>query len=308
MVTATVTTEATLRQLWRPRAIMRMAIPLLLVFILAWVDKQWVVRKGSNLHLHGWHDPAHYGLVVAGALIAVYAVRAFTEALGAALEGYLGLARAHSAAKFVSVILYGCVIMLAITGAGFDLSGLLVGGALTGVVVGIAAQASLSNIIAGVVILFARPYSVGMYVTVRTTAFGGVEYSGQVREVGLFYTSLLHSGGTEIRIPNSTMMAAVVVLRPQELDVYIPITLPRSADLPACLEQLQGALESSTVAQSAAQVALESVTRAGYVVGVRVFAASETERRAVERAITAIAHRKQNGQADLTAATPSIWP
>jgi hypothetical protein len=34
---------------------------------------------------------AHYGLVVVGALIAVYAVRAFTEALGAALEGYLGL-------------------------------------------------------------------------------------------------------------------------------------------------------------------------------------------------------------------------
>jgi small-conductance mechanosensitive channel len=182
---------------------------------------------------------------------------------------------------------------------------------LTGVIVGIAAQASLSNIIAGVVILFARPYSAGMYVTVRTTAFGGVEYSGQVREVGLFYTSL-HTHGKEIRIPNSTMVAAVVVLRPQQLDVYIPITLPRSADLPACLEQLQGAIESSTVAQSAAQVALESVTRAGYVVGVRVFAASEAERRAVERAITAIAHRKQNGQADrkqngqadLTAATP----
>ena len=92
-----VTTEATLRQLWRPRAIVRAAIPLLLVFILAWVDKQWVVRKGTNLH--GWRDPAHYGLVVVGALIAVYAVRAFTEALGGALEGYLGLGRARSAAS-----------------------------------------------------------------------------------------------------------------------------------------------------------------------------------------------------------------
>jgi hypothetical protein len=39
----------------------------------------------------------------------------------------------------------------------------------------------------------------------------------------------------------------------------------------------------------------------GYVVGVRVFAASEAERRAVERAITAIAHCKQNGQTNLTA-------
>ena len=87
------------------------------------------------------------------------------------------------------------------------------------------------------------------------------------------------------------MVTAVVVLRPQKLDVYIPITLPRSADLPACLELLQRDIENCTVAQSAAQVALERVTRAGYVVGVRVFVASEAEQRAVERAITAMASR-----------------
>jgi hypothetical protein len=48
-------------------------------------------------------------------------------------------------------------------------------------------------------------------------------------------------------------------------------------------------VESCTVAQSAAQVALERVTKAGYVVGVRVFVASEAEQRAVERAITTMA-------------------
>jgi small-conductance mechanosensitive channel len=282
------TAEGTLRRLWRPQAIVRVALPLLLVFILAWVDKQWVSSPQSLRR--GWRDPTHYGLIAISALIAVYAVRAFTESLGTALEGYLGLGRARSAATFVSIILYGIVIVLAITGAGFDLSGLLVGGALTGVIVGVAAQASLSNIFAGVAILVARPYSAGMYVTVRTTAFGGVEYSGQVRDVGLFYTTL-HSDGQEIRIPNSTMVAAVVVLRPQQLNVYIPVTLPSSADLPACLELLRRDVESCTAAQSAAQVALESVTKAGYVVGVRVFVASEAEQRAVERAITAIVSR-----------------
>jgi hypothetical protein len=85
------------------------------------------------------------------------------------------------------------------------------------------------------------------------------------------------------------MVTAVVVLRPQKLDVYIPITLPRSADLPACLERFQRDIENCTVARDAAQVALESVTRTGYVVGVRVCVASEAEQRAVERAITAMA-------------------
>jgi small-conductance mechanosensitive channel len=293
--------EATLRRLWRPRAIVDVAIPLLLVSILAWVDKQWVFSAQS--HLRGWRAPAHYGLVVVGALIAVYAVRTFTEALGGALEGYLGLGRARRAAKFVSIILYGIVGMLAFTGAGFDLRGLLVGGALTGVILGVAAQASLSNLIAGLVILFARPYSAGMYLTVRTTEFGGVEYSGQVWDIGLFHTTL-HSGGNEIRIPNSIMVKAVVVLRPQQLDVYIPITLPRSADLPSRLELLQDAIEGCTVSRSAPQVALENVTNAGYVVGVRVFVANEAEQRAVERAIAAIARQEQDAQAHLTAVTP----
>jgi hypothetical protein len=100
------------------------------------------------------------------------------------------------------------------------------------------------------------------------------------------------------------MVTAVVVLRPQQLDVYIPVTLPRSADLPACLERLRRDVESCTVARSAAQVALESVTEGGYVVGVRVFVASEAEHRAVQRAIAAIAHREQGAHAILTAATP----
>jgi small-conductance mechanosensitive channel len=141
-------------------------------------------------------------------------VRAFIKALRGVLEGYLKLGRARRVARVVSIILYSIVGMLAITSAGFDLSGLLVGGALTGVIVGVAAQASLSNIFAGMAILLARPYSAGMYVTVRTTAFGGVEYSGQVRDAGLFYTTLRRSH-KEIRIPNSLMVAAVVVRRPQ---------------------------------------------------------------------------------------------
>ena len=87
------TTEATLRLPWRPGAIVRQAIPLLLIFILAWVDKQWVSSPQSLLR--GWRYPTHYGLVLVGALIAVSAVRAFTKALGGALESYLGLVRAR---------------------------------------------------------------------------------------------------------------------------------------------------------------------------------------------------------------------
>src|SRR6185437_1692606 len=59
--------------------------------------------------------------------------------------------------------------------------------AVGGVVVGVAAQASLSNAVAGLVILFSRPFRTGQYVTVRAAAFAGSEYSGEVGEITLFY-------------------------------------------------------------------------------------------------------------------------
>ena len=50
---------------------------------------------------------------------------------------------------------------------------LLVGGAVTGMILGIAAQQSLSNVFAGLVLLFARPYIPGETVRIRSGALGG---------------------------------------------------------------------------------------------------------------------------------------
>ena len=46
------------------------------------------------------------------------------------------------------------------------------GGAITGVVVGIAAQQTLGNFFAGLVLLFARPYVPGQRVPVTSGAMG----------------------------------------------------------------------------------------------------------------------------------------
>jgi small-conductance mechanosensitive channel len=50
---------------------------------------------------------------------------------------------------------------------------LLVGGALTGVIVGIAAQQPLSNLFAGLVLLITRPLAVGQWVGIHSGALGG---------------------------------------------------------------------------------------------------------------------------------------
>src|SRR5579864_6644085 len=107
--------ESALRRLWRPRTIASVAVPLALVLILAVVDRVFILSQPRSVR---WREPAHDGLVLAGALIAVYAVSAFTRALGGALGEPLGLARARAIATFISFVLYSVVILIAINGAG----------------------------------------------------------------------------------------------------------------------------------------------------------------------------------------------
>jgi small-conductance mechanosensitive channel len=85
---------------------------------------------------------------------------------------------------------------------------LLLGGAIAGVVVGIAAQQSLGNVFAGFVLLLARPFAVGNRIRVRSGALGG-EFYGTVTSMSLTYVSVLTDDGM-LKVPNSSVLAAAV--------------------------------------------------------------------------------------------------
>ena len=274
-----------MERLWRPRVVTTVILPLILILLVAAADRQ----ISMLLNPPQWIEPVHYAFVLVAAILAVYVVRAVVRELGDILDDRLGLARARSLATITSVILYTAVILMAIDVAGFNLSGFLLSGALVGVVVGIAGQASLSNVVAGLVILFARPYVAGMYVTARTGSFGGVEYSGQVWDISLFYTTL-HTNEQEVRIPNSAMIGAVVVMRPEQYDLYIPVTLRHAlvGDPAPWLDLLRERIAAIAPERHVPRVTLDGVSDVGYLVGVRAFVADDDERHAVERIVTAL--------------------
>jgi len=83
---------------------------------------------------------------------------------------------------------------------------LLLGGALTGVIVGIAAQQALGNVFAGLVLLLARPCNVGDAIRVRSGSLGG-ELTGTVTGMGLTYVTLDTPDGL-LSIPNSVLLNA----------------------------------------------------------------------------------------------------
>lgn len=120
---------------------------------------------------------------------------------------------------------YAYLLLVALALLHVNLSGILVGGAVTGIVLGIAAQSALGNLFGGMLVLLLHPYSVGERITVRSSSFGGVEYSGTVREVTLFYTSLDADGGRLV-IPNSLTVASVVRVEPVRNTQSAVVTIP----------------------------------------------------------------------------------
>jgi len=101
------------------------------------------------------------------------------------------------------------MVVVALRIAGLRADTLAVGGAFTAVVVGLAAQQTVGNLFAGLVLLSTRPFRVGDRVRLVGGALAGRE-EGIVSSLGLFYTTLI-SGGDRSLVPNSMLLNLVIV-------------------------------------------------------------------------------------------------
>jgi small-conductance mechanosensitive channel len=124
------------------------------------------------------------------------------------LEPRVGLA--HAAVVRYGVLLVGGFTTLVITLDLFTVpvTQLVLGGALTSVFVGIAAQQALGNVFAGLVLLFAHPFHVGDAIRLKAGALGGT-LDGTVVEIGITYVRL-DTDGSVMSIPNSQVLNAVI--------------------------------------------------------------------------------------------------
>lgn len=138
----------------------------------------------------------------------IVAVRSTATALRKVLELRLGDARGVPVSLALSILGYLLVILPGLELLGVNLGGLLLGGAITGVVVGIAAQQTLANFFAGIVLLTVRPFTLGERIVLRSGPLGG-EYEGVVRDMSLFYVALQTELGP-VQLPNAGVLAAAI--------------------------------------------------------------------------------------------------
>ncbi len=149
--------------------------------------------------------------------------------------------------------------------AGVSTSSLIAGSAFTAVVLGLAAQQTLGNVFAGMVLLSARPFRVGERVRLQAGGVGGY-IEGVVSSLGLLYTTFVR-GADRIQVPNNVVLAAAVVpLRePESIDVRVRLdTGTRPGQVEALLNE-----SVSTPTRSAPRVLLEEIDGDDLVVRVQ---------------------------------------
>jgi small-conductance mechanosensitive channel len=124
------------------------------------------------------------------------------------------IGQAHAGVLRYVLVLVGVFLVLtfSLALARIDVKQLLVSGAVLGVLLGIAAQQSLANLVAGLVLLFARPFRVGDHVRFRAGALSG-QIEGMVIDISLTYVRLDTDEGP-VLLPNSQALAAAVLLLP----------------------------------------------------------------------------------------------
>src|SRR3954453_17946805 len=114
---------------------------------------------------------------------------------------------------FVLRLSFMCLaVIVALRVAGLGPRTAAVGGAFTAVIVGLAAQQTLGNLIAGTVLLSARPFRVGERVRLQGGGIAG-QIEGIVSSLGLLYTTFAQRDD-QVMVPNSVVLnVAIVPLR-----------------------------------------------------------------------------------------------
>src|SRR5664279_3468531 len=234
-------------------------VPLLFAVLIAYHERHRILGEAYKGHgRYGstvWDTPVQVIAVVALVAIGWTLASAVGKAAGPTFMRRMDPATAGTVGFLIRLVTIGITLLVALSVAGLNPQTLAVGGAFTAVILGLAAQQTLGNVIAGMVLLSARPFRVGERIRLQAGAVGG-SVEGIVSALGLLYTTLTR-GADKIMIPNNVVLAAVVVpvKEPDSVDVKVRLTSGvRPSQVQAILDQ-----EISTPTRSPASVLLEEV-------------------------------------------------
>ncbi|MCW3032615.1 MAG: small conductance mechanosensitive channel [Solirubrobacteraceae bacterium] len=230
-------------------------------------------------------------LVILGWAIA----RDVGRGLGPALFRRLDPATAGTVGFLIRLGTVVLALIVALQVAGIQAKTLALGGAFTAVVFGLAAQQTLGNLIAGTVLLSARPFRVGERVRLQGGGLAG-QVEGIVSSLGLLYTTFA-TGEDSILVPNSVVLSVAIM----------PLREPEAVNLRARLRagmtpgDLQEILEKSlqTPLRDSPRITLEELDGSEVVVRIAATPRVASQGRHLASELLSIVSRETRARADV---------
>jgi small conductance mechanosensitive channel len=192
-------------------------VPLFIAVVVLYSNRQsWFDIKNQS-----WTTPIKVVTVLALLAIGWAIARDIGRVAGPTFFRRMDPGTAGTVGFLVRLVTVGITLLVALEIAGVSAASLVATSAFTAVILGLAAQQTLGNLFAGMVLLSARPFRVGERVRFQAGAVGG-QIEGIVSSLGLLYTTLAQ-GEDRIMVPNNVVLSAVVVpiREPESVDVKV---------------------------------------------------------------------------------------
>ncbi|MBV8430209.1 MAG: mechanosensitive ion channel family protein [Solirubrobacterales bacterium] len=244
----------------RARGEVMAALPVLVAVLIVYSNRKSIFGAWAQ-----GNDWIKWGTVVLLLLLGWTLARAFGRAAGPTIFRRMDPATAGTVGFLIRLLTMAVTLLIALGVAGVSTGSLIAGGAFTAIVLGLAAQQTLGNLFAGLVLVTARPFRVGERVRLQAGAIGGI-HEGVVSSLGLMYTTLAR-GADRIMIPNLQVIAAVVVpiVEPSPVDVRVRLGVDiRPSQVQAILDD-----QIRTPTRTRATVVLEEIDPDALVIRVQ---------------------------------------
>jgi len=130
--------------------------------------------------------------------------------------------------RIFRILIIAATVVVAAEKIGVPVTSLIAGVGVAGVGAGFALQGVLGNVFAGLSILFTRPFKVGEYIEIL-----GV--NGQVTEITVFTTTLLHTDMSSVVIPNRKIVGEILHNYGNKRQMELRVGISYASDLEKAL-------------------------------------------------------------------------
>ena len=184
-----------------------------------------------------------YGFQLVGAII-ILAIGAFVARwLGKLADNWLQVQKLELPirtliVRIIKLLVIALAVVLALDKFGVQIAPMIAGIGVAGAGIALAMQGMLSNLTAGLTIIFTKPFRVGEWIEI-------LSIHGQVTNVELFSTVLTHPDGSRIMIPNRRIIGEILHNYGRTRQLNLTVGVAYATDLPQAIATVRRVLETN---------------------------------------------------------------